>query len=63
VTLKKDEAPIESVTLDCACADCGHEQRDMDPCGRCRSVRVVLVTVIRELLGEDWRSAFAPETP
>jgi len=43
----------------CVCADCGHEQPTMDPCAKCGSVRVVLVKVIRELFGEDWRSNFA----
>jgi hypothetical protein len=47
----------------CVCANCGHEQPTMAPCAKCRSVRVVLVSVIRDLFGEDWRSAFAPEAP
>ena len=45
----------------CACAECGHEQPAMDPCAKCRSVRVVLIKVIRDLFGEDWRKNFAPE--
>lgn len=45
----------------CACADCGHEQPTMDPCACCRSVRVVLVSVIRNLFGANWRDAFAPD--
>lgn len=45
----------------CVCAECGHEQPSMDPCGRCRSVRVVLVSAIRLLFGDDWRSAFTPK--
>lgn len=54
---------------ECVCADCGYEQPivpgpgsgGMGPCERCRSVRVVLVTVIRELFGENWRDAFKPD--
>ena len=54
---------------ECVCADCGHEQSltagpgagGMGPCERCGSARVALVTVIRELFGENWRAAFAPE--
>lgn len=42
----------------CACADCGHEQDSMDPCERCGSVRVVLVRLLEELFGPDWRAAF-----
>jgi len=32
----------------------------MDPCAKCRSVRVVLVSVVRDMFGEDWRDNFAP---
>ena len=42
----------------CVCADCGHEQSTMDPCESCRSVKVVLITVIINLFGESWRDAF-----
>jgi predicted ATP-dependent serine protease len=41
-----------------ACAECGHEQSTMDRCAKCRSVRVVLQSVIRDLFGEHWRDAF-----
>lgn len=58
---KKDE-PATNQPLGCACADCGHEQSTMDPCAKCRSVRVVLISVLRDLFGEDWRSNFAHET-
>lgn len=43
------------------CCECGHEQPDMDPCSKCRSVRVVLVSVVRDLFGEDWRRNFEPD--
>lgn len=43
------------------CAECGHEQPTMDPCAKCRSVRVVLISVIRNLFGADWRKNFEPE--
>ena len=45
----------------CACAECGHEQPAMDPCAKCRSVRVDLISVIRDLFGDDWRKNFEPE--
>ncbi len=47
--------------LTCVCAACGHEQSSMIPCDRCRSVRVVLISVLREILGDEWRGAFAPD--
>lgn len=53
---KKDDTATS--TPGCVCADCGHEQSTMDPCAKCRSVRVVLVTVIIDLFGENWRDAF-----
>ena len=54
---------------ECVCADCGHEQSmvpgfgagGMGPCERCQSARVVLVTVVRDLFGENWRDAFKPD--
>lgn len=46
---------------ECVCAECGHEQPSMDPCAKCHSVRVVLVSVIRDLFGEDWRRNFDPD--
>lgn len=42
----------------CACADCGHEQITMDPCEACSSVRVVLISVLVECFGTNWRDAF-----
>ena len=53
--------PAPSTQPDCVCAECGHEQSTMDPCQRCRSVRVVLITVARDLFGENWRDAFDPD--
>ena len=58
VSLKAD--PAASKEPGCVCADCGHEQSTMDPCESCRSVRTVLVTVVRGLFGENWRDAFDP---
>lgn len=49
---------VASAPPGCVCADCGHEQSTMDPCENCRSIRVVLVTVIIKLFGENWRDAF-----
>lgn len=53
-----EKEPVTADSGQCACADCGHEQRSMDPCEECRSVRVVLVSVIEDLCGKDWRDAF-----
>jgi len=44
------------------CAACGHEQTAMDHCDRCRSVSLVLVSAVREALGDDWRSSFVPQS-
>jgi len=46
---------------ECVCAECGHEQPTMDPCARCRSVRVVLISVIKNLFGDNWRENFAED--
>ena len=59
ISLKAD--PPARAEPSCVCADCGHEQSTMDPCAKCRSVRVVLVTVIVNLFGENWRDAFKPD--
>jgi hypothetical protein len=32
----------------------------MDPCAKCRSARVVLVSVVQYLFGLDWRRNFEP---
>ena len=45
----------------CVCSECGHEQPTMDRCAKCRSVRVVLQSVVRDLFGENWRDAFKDE--
>lgn len=50
--------PVPAETPACVCAECGHEQSTMDPCGHCRSVRVVLISVVHDLLGPNWRSTF-----
>ena len=51
----------EKLELGCVCAECGHEQETMDPCQKCRSVRVVLISAVRDLFGENWRDAFKDE--
>ena len=33
----------------------------MDPCERCHSVRVVLVSVLEDVCGKNWRDAFRDE--
>lgn len=45
----------------CVCSECGHEQPTMDRCAKCRSVRVVLQSVVRDLFGENWRDTFKDE--
>ncbi len=47
----------------CICADCGNEQDSMvRNCGKCLSTRVVLKSVIEEILGKDWREQYAQNT-
>ena len=62
MTTKTDAASSEPPG--CVCADCGHAQARMDPCAKCRSVRVVLVSVVRDLLEKNWGDNFEqdPET-
>lgn len=40
------------------CADCGTERKDMNSCEVCKSVRVVLISVVEDLFGPDWKKAF-----
>lgn len=54
-------AVFHSAANSCACASCGHEQCTMDPCEKCGSVRTVLISVLEETFGADWRENFAPE--
>jgi hypothetical protein len=66
VSLKVKPALTEP---ECVCAECGQEQPllpgpgagGMGPCVRCHSVRVVSITVVRDLFGENWREAFDPD--
>ncbi len=46
--------------MKCVCSECGHEQDNMDCCGNCRSVRVILQSVAEQILGPNWRKAFLP---
>ena len=42
----------ETVVNRFVCADCGHKQDDMGrPCDRCKSIRVVLASVVEEIVG------------
>ncbi len=53
---------VREVEHDYVCADCGHLQAEMlQPCGACKSRRVVLLSIIVEHFGEDWRRCF--DTP
>ena len=41
---------------DYVCGDCGHEQSSMSkPCENCGSVKVVLISIIEQELGPNWR--------
>lgn len=40
------------------CADCGTFSDTMDDCKKCGSVRVVLLSVLKEMFGEDYMKAF-----
>ena len=47
--------------LEWACADCGTEKAHREGvCGNCKSVRIVLVSMIEQLMGSDWREKFEP---
>lgn len=43
---------------DWVCADCGHEQETWDNCAKCQSIRVVLISVVEEVFGPDWKKTF-----
>jgi hypothetical protein len=60
VPTNNEPATRTSTPPGCVCADCGHEQSTMDPCAKCRSVRVVLLSVIHNLFGDDWRNTCFP---
>lgn len=48
--------------MNCVCADCGHEQDEMDrPCKKCYGFRVIAISVAEQLFGKDWRDAFSKE--
>lgn len=44
-----------------ACGECGNEQHNEHRCDKCGSIRVVLRSVLVDLLGEDWKSSFPKE--
>jgi len=46
-------------SLPYVCCDCGCEQDSMDtPCDGCGGPRVVVISLIEELVGPDWRESF-----
>lgn len=46
------------------CAECGHEQDSMDRrCDHCKSRQVVLISVVAQLFGADWRQSFKVREP
>lgn len=51
--------PEDVATLPYVCCDCGCEQESMDtPCDGCGGPRVVVISLIEELIGPDWRENF-----
>jgi hypothetical protein len=58
---KEPEPMPEPVKNDYACADCGTEKDTMKgTCDKCGSVRIILISVIEEHFGKDWRDNFEP---
>jgi hypothetical protein len=55
----KDPEPSEP-SVECVCAECGHEQIGMHPCTKCRSFRTVPLTVVIAEFGENWRETCFP---
>jgi hypothetical protein len=47
----------------CVCCDCGQTQDTMVRCVRCGSVRTVLLSMILDLVGPDWRVNFDDPSP
>jgi predicted ATP-dependent serine protease len=44
------------------CADCGHEtDKQKGPCDKCFSFRIVLISFVAKVFGEDWRDCFKEE--
>ncbi len=44
------------------CADCGTTTTQSDgPCRKCKSFRIVLISVVESTFGKDWKSAFEPD--
>ena len=48
---------------DSVCADCGNEQEGMTPCTKCKSRRVILISIAEMEFGENWRDAFKEPKP
>lgn len=46
------------------CADCGHEQGNVNFCGKCGSFRVILISIAEENFGKNWREeCFGKQEP
>ena len=54
--LMPKESEPESEKIDYVCAECGAANESMEqPCSACGSVRIVLLSIIVDLFGENWR--------
>ena len=58
--MPKEPEPVPE-KVDYVCAECGAENESM-PCSACGSVRIVLLSTIVDLFGENWRDNL-PEKP
>lgn len=43
------------------CADCGKQQKPNSSCERCKSLRVVSVDFLTQIVGGDWKTMCFPE--
>lgn len=54
-------SPKEPKKMDYVCADCGTEKATMQgTCDNCGSVRIVLISMVEQIAGPDWRDNFEP---
>ena len=45
--------------MDNVCAECGHEtDQENGPCVKCKSLRIVSISVVEQIFGPDWKSSF-----
>ena len=59
--MPKEPEPPMPMKNDYACADCGAEKDTMKgTCDNCGSVRIILISMIEESFGKNWRDNFKP---